>query len=180
MLTRREIEALDQAGLSPELRDEVVAQAQGQLWVRLYRLFVSPWWPLGLGALAILVNTQIWDATHPGLLMAGMITAPLFFVMLLAMTLSWSSDPAIRFSNRLIRLSINATKQWSGDKAQLDLAELAEHAQGAETAAAAVVLMAPYRQKRRLYHTTFAMGLSLFALTIILFTIGLPLMLGLG
>lgn len=180
MLTKREIEALDQAGLSPELRDEVMAQAQGQLWVRLYRLFESPWWLLGLAALALLVNTQTRGVIHPGLLMAGMIAVPLVLFMLLAMALSWSSDPVVQFRNRLIRLSINASKRWGGDKARLDLAELAEHAQGAETAAEAVVVMAPYRQKRRVYHTTFAMGLSLFAVTIIFFTIGLPLMLGLG
>jgi hypothetical protein len=180
MLTHREIDALDRSGLSPELRDEVVAQARGQVWVRLYRLFGNPWWLLGLAALALLVNTQTWAAISPGLLMTGMITVPLLLVMLLAMTLSWSSDPAVRFRNRLIRLSINATQLWGGDKAQLDLAELAEYVEGAENAAAAVVVMAPYRQKRRLYHTTFAMGLSLFAVTIIFFTIGLPLMLGLG
>ncbi len=179
MLTKREIEALDQAGLSSELRDEMVAQAQGQIWVRFYRLFVSPWWLFGLAALALLVNTQTRDSISPGLLMTGMITVPLLLVMSLAMVLSWSSDPAVQFRNRLIRLSINATKRWGGDKAQLDLAELAEYVEGAENAAAAGVVIAPYLRKQRYDHTTYAMGLGLIAIVIVFFTIGLPLLLGL-
>lgn len=178
MLTQREIEALDQAGLTPELRDEVIVQAQGQIWVRVYRLFASPWWLFGLAALALLVNTQTRDVFHPGLLMAGTITMPLVLVMLLAMVLSWSSDPAVQFRNRLIRLSINATKRWGGDKAQLDLAELAEYVEGAENVAAAGVVIAPYLHKRRYYQTTYAMGVGLIAIVIVFFTIGLPMLLG--
>ncbi|WP_430430929.1 hypothetical protein [Oceanicaulis sp.] len=180
MLNSREIEALDQAGLSPELRDEVVAQAQGQIWVRFYRLFAYPWWLFGLAALALLVNTQTRDVISPGLLMTGMIPVPLVLVMLLATTLSWSPNPAVRFRNRLVRLSINATWRWGGHKARLDLEELAAYLDGAENAEAGLVVLDPYRRKRRYYHTTVAMGLGLFAITIAFFTIGLPLMLGLG
>lgn len=178
MLRPREIEALDQAGLTPALRDEVVAQAQGQLWVRFYRLFANPWWLFIMAALALLVNTQTRDVISPGLLTTGMITVPLVLVMLLAMVLSWSSDPAVQFRNLLIRLSMNATKRWGGDKAQLDLAELAKYVEGAETVAAAGVVVAPYLRKRRYDHTRFAMGLGLISIAIIFFTIGLPLMLG--
>jgi hypothetical protein len=180
MLNPSEIEALEQAGLTPALRDELVRQSEGSAWLGIYRVFSAPWWIIGLAALALLVNTQTRDLIHPGLLMAGMITVPMVLVSAFLLLASWSPDPAVRLRHRLIALSIHTARHWAGAKARLDLEELAAYLDGAENAEAALVVLDPYRRKRRYYHTTVAMGLGLFAITIAFFIIGLPMMLGLG
>ena len=180
MLAQREIEALDQAGLSPELRDEVVAQAEGAGWVGLYRAFLSPWWMLCMVGLALTVGLFTRDVIHPFWLVIAFVSVPAMVLGLALQALFGSQQPEVRFRNRLIRLSLNASRRWGGDKAQLDLAELADYVEGAENAAAALAVMGPYRRKQRLYQSTFVMGLGLVVITIAFLTIGLPLMLGLG
>ena len=178
MLKPPEIEAIDQAGMTPALRDELVRQSDGSLWLAVYRVFSAPWWITGLAALALLVNIQTRDLIHPGLLMAGMITVPMALVSGFLMLASWSPDPAVRLRHRLVALSIHTARGWAGAKARLDLEELAQYLDGVENAETALVVLAPYRRKRRYYRATVAMGLGLFAITIGFFTMGLPLMLG--
>lgn len=179
MLIRREITALERAGLNPDLREEIAAQAEGSAWVRVYRWYLAPWWVLALATLAVVSSTFMQDIVHPLWFVMAVILAPMAVMELGLRAVTWSPDPAVRFRNRLITLSINASRRWGGDKAQLDLAELADFVEGADNASTAVVLLTPYQQKRRLYHTTYMMGLSLFVLTIAFFIVGLPLLLGL-